>query len=186
MTSSAWYALRVAPGALSLRRLGEDKLDFPIVEIMRRRGITPFVPVESIFIRRDRFHIGAKKRVKRALLPGMVFLHLAHPVNWWSLVTIPMVHSVFTLNGEPYSFPEAGIERLHAITDDLRQPEFYRPMPTRRGYSVGDDVVDLTGMFEGKLKVTEVTGEVAKFLVPFFGEMREITTTARSLAKAAE
>lgn len=183
---SFWYALKVHSRGLSLRDLGRHKLDFPVVEIMRRRGLDPFVPVESIFIRHNRYHLAAKKRVKRALLPGMVFLHLEEPVNWWLLASIPLVSGIFGFGGRPYRFASSGIDRLMAISDDLYQPDHYRPMPTRRAYDVGDDVIDLTGRFEGAMTVTEIKGETARILVPFFGEMREATVAASMLAKAAE
>lgn len=199
---TAWYGLRVDRRGLSLRNLEGQQarrpvplagpqrapaLGFPVEEILKRRGYKPFIPVESIFIRRDRFRPKEKRRVKRALLPGMLFLNLpTRGVNWYSLLTAPMVHGVFGVGGAPYRFSEAGIERLIAISADLRQPDFYRPMPTRRGYEVGDEVVDMTGLFEDRLKVVEIEGETAKVLAPFFGEVREIRMQAAQLAKAAE
>lgn len=191
-----WYGIKVASGALTLRHAttatwrkvnpSRARMGFPVEEIMRRRGLSPFIPVESIFIRNDRFHLGAKRRVKRAILPGLVFLELPAAVNWLAISEIPMVTGLFTLYGQPYRFHPEGIARLRAISAGLYQPETYRPMPTRRAYKPGDEVVDLTGVFEGKFRVSEVTGEIAKFLVPFFGDLREITTSASHLAKAAE
>lgn len=193
-----WYCLKVAPGALTVRHLTVERargtgrivpLGFPVEAILRRRGLEPFIPVESIFIRRDRYHLGAKKRVKRALLPGMVFLNLSAPVNWLDVLSTPMVSGVFGLNGKPYAFREdedgrcPDIDRLISISEDLRMPEYYSPMPTRRTYDVGDTVVDLTGVFEGAFKVIEIEGSYAKILAPLFGELREVTTQASHLAK---
>jgi transcription antitermination factor NusG len=178
----------VLSNALTLRNLdgrtNARKMDFPIAEIMRRRGLTPFIPTESIFIRNDRYYLGNKRRVQRALIPGLVFLHLEEPVNWLWISGIPMVHGIFGFRGVPYRFARDGIERLVAISDDLRQPDYYRPMPTRRAYQVGDQVIDLSGLIEGTIEVAEIKGEMARVLVPFFGHLREVTTRASSLAKA--
>lgn len=198
----AWYAIRVDQKGLTLRDLSGSKVKpaaatagthlprpqgFAVEEILRRRGYNPFIPVESIFIRRNRYRPTEKRRVKRVILPGMVFLSLpVRGMNWLSLLTAPMVHGVFGLQGVPYRFSQAGIERLIAISDSLKQPDFYRPMPTRRGYEVGDAVVDISGLFEGALKVVEIKGNTAKVLAPFFGEMREIAMQAAQLAKAVD
>lgn len=196
-----WYGITVASGALTLRHQTTARwraihasapgakvpqMDFPIAEIMRRRGLNPFIPVESIFIRNDRFHLGAKRRVKRAILPGLVFLELEDKPNWPMIEAIPMVTGYLAFYGHPYQFHPDGIARLRAISAELYMPERARAMPTRRAYDVGDTVVDLTGTLEGAMEVTEINGRTAKILAQFFGEVREITTSAAHLAKAAE
>lgn len=193
-----WYALRVATGALQLRHPTTERWrrkvavpagisipaeGFPIEQIMARRGYKPFIPVENIFIRKNRFHPREKKRVKRAILPGMVFLRLAGNVNWYSILQMPMITGVFGIGGRPYRFDDAAVEKLIAISADARQPDFYKPMPTRRGYNVGDKVVDLGGLIEGEIEVVEINGNVAKVLVPFFGDLRRVTAQASNLAK---
>lgn len=197
-TGSAWYALSVDRRGLRLRDLtGSIRPSgtipppkphgFPVEEILTRHGLRPFIPVESIFIRRNKYRPNEKRRVKRALLPGMVFVNLPdRGVNWYSLLSAPMVYGVFGFHGMPYRFDEDDMNKLVAISADLRQPEYYRPMPTRRGYEVGDEVVDLTGTFEGTFKVVEIRDETAAVLAPFFGDVRRIQMRAANLAKAAE
>lgn len=196
---AAWYAVQIAPGGLTLRHTRMERpasrrpdppklrpggpLGFPAEEILKLRGYRPFVPVESIFIRKNAFRKHEKTRVKRALIPGLVFLHLAPPVNWLALSQVPMVLGVFGLNGKPYRFPPAAMARLIRMSDDLKMPDFYRPMPTRRTYDVGDDVMDLLGRFDTPLKVVEIAGETAKVLGKLFGAEHLMTARVSQLAK---
>jgi transcription antitermination factor NusG len=189
-----WYALQVAPGALALRHPVPMReranvyrpLGFPIEEIMHRRGLEPFIPSENLWIRANKFRKHEKRRVRRAILPGMVFLKVRHPVPWAALCAIPMVTGIFGIYGSPYPFHPTGIARLAAISATLYQPERARPMPTRRTYEVGDDVLDLLGRFEGvPLKVVDISGERAKVLGKLFGSEFEMSANVSDLAKWA-
>jgi hypothetical protein len=77
------------------------------------------------------------------------------------------------------------MDRLIAMSDDLRQPEYFKPMPTRRGYKVGDQVRDLAARFDMPLEVIEITGETAKVLGRLFGADYEMTAHVSALAKWA-
>lgn len=197
---AAWYAVRIAPGGLTFRHTrlerthprlegkarlrGSGPLGFPAEEILLRYGYAPFIPTESIFIRHNAFHSGMKKRVRRALIPSMVFLNLSAGVNWFHLLNVPMVTGVFGINGVPRRFRENEIARLEAMSESLRQPDYYRPMPTRRGYKVGDLVIDLGGRLpDFPMEVVEIKGETAKLLANLFGGYVEVEARTANLAK---
>lgn len=198
---ASWYAVQIASGGLTLRCTRWDRpetsaarppqlrpagpLGFPAEEVLKRHGYRPFVPVESIFIRRNKYRKHEKMRVKRALIPGLVFLHLVAPVDWFALSEVPMVTGVFGLGGRPYRFAPAAMARLIQMSEDLRMPEYYRPMPTRRTFEVGDDVVDTLGRFDMPLKVVSITGETARVLGKLFGSEIEMTARVSQLAKAS-
>jgi transcription antitermination factor NusG len=195
-----WYALKIAPGGLTLRHTRLERppvhrasmppklrpagpLGFPAEEALKRRGYDPFVPVENFFIRKNKYRKHEKTRVKRALIPGLVFLHITGDPNWLAISEVPMILGVLGFNGEPYRFHPSGIAKLHAISAELYQPERARPMPTRRAYEVGDEVVDLLGRFDFPLKVVEIAGETAKVLGRLFGSDYEMTAQVSQLAK---
>lgn len=200
IASGNWYGICIAPGGLVFRHTwfershprlegkarlrGTGPLGFPAEEILKRYGYAPFIPTESIFIRHNAFHAGQKKRVRRALIPSMVFLELTGIVDWFHLLNVPMVTGVFGNNGTPRRFRENEIDRLRCISDDLTQPEYYRPMPTRRGYKVGDKVVDLGGSLpDYPMQVMEINGNTAKLLAVLLGREVKIEAKTANLAK---
>lgn len=198
----AWVAVWVDPRGLQMRQaLGERyrrsgpvtaplpiraaEQPFPIEAIMRRYGYNPFIPTESHWIRQTRYHAGWRVRLRRAIIPGLVFLHLEEPVDWPRLLRVPMVASPFKLAGEIVRFPAEGIADLERISDRVQARDYHKGLRPGVEIDPGDavmvDVGPLTGL---QARAVEIMGEKSRVMATFFGSEREVELDNATLRRA--
>ena len=195
--NGAWYLLRVMPRAPSIglcqpRRMvdrskrvrvpaAEGSIEvatplrgeFVVEAVLRRRGLEAWVPVESFFIRRNRYSKAPKRLIFHPILIGYVLVCLEGAPNWPRVLDFPLITGVVGRCGEPERVDEKGLEQLRAIQRREQAKPDERAMPTHRVYGVGDEVEVLDGAIEGaRLKVVGLTRQAAAFESLLFGGSR--------------
>lgn len=184
-TTGASYRKKAGAAAPHAAWAVDAPLRFPIEHILRKRGLNPFIPVESKFVRHNAFHAGRRIRVRVPILPGLVFLHLQEPVNWYWLLSIPMVSRPFMAAGAPVRFPQAAVDELDAISEFKRAPDYAEAMPTNAAYDPGDEVIVREGPFSDlrvRVLAVDIMRKRSRVLAEFLGQMRELEMDTSNLA----
>ena len=199
-TGGVWYLLRVQPrspstGMCQPRRMVDRakparlsnvsnvagavdvttplRGEFVVEAVLRRRGFEAWVPVESFFIRRNRYSKGKKRLMFHPILIGYVLVRLEGKPNWPRVLDYPMITGVVGVGGAPLRVREQGLEELLAIQRREQARPDERLMPTHRTYDVGDEVEVLDGALDGaRLKVVGLTRQAAAFESLLFGGAR--------------
>lgn len=164
---SDWFVLRTEP-----------RKEFAVEEILRRRGLRTFCPVETKWRR-----CGRRRRspVSYPMLPRYVFAGGADP---WDVVHTfdgRGVQGVVTVNGRPGLISQDAVERLARISGGL--------VPTRtrvhRAFQVGD-LVEIAGKGFQHLAVPilSIKGETARVLITLFGAPQEVDVPVSQLDAA--
>ena len=120
-----WYALHIAS---NYERKVQERLQFQGIE-----ELTPFwIPDPK---RISRF---TKKPIERALFPGYVFGHFDGQHT--SVLRIPGVIQVLSIDREPVPVPESDIENIRRL---LAAPELLRPCPEATPNLIEGDAVEV-------------------------------------------
>jgi transcription antitermination factor NusG len=161
-----WFALRVAPQA-----------EFACAHLLRARGLAAWAPWETKWIRANRYRKGAKREVRRPLLPGYVLARLgdweAEACAWQRALGVVGVQGVVGALGRPLALREAAVADLRALCERRRAAERQRAMPTNRVFDVGDVVEVLEGPLEGVVvTVLEISRGFAEVVGVDVGALR--------------
>ena len=168
-----WYALKVPP-----------QKEFAAREILRKRGLTTFIPVEKKWRRRNKY-TKEKVLIQYPIFPRYVFTGFPKAAaNWFDVFKIHLIQGVVGINGEPRKLDEAGMARmLFKFEDGLARPKEEKWMPTNHEFKVGDVVEVMDGPFEGqKVPVVDIVGSDAKIMISLFGGERVISAPLAILA----
>lgn len=162
-----WFALRSQP-----------QKEFAVEQILRRRGVSVFVPTEVKWTRTARH----KREPRRyPLLPRYLF---ASGVDPYALVWAMQgrgITGVVAFGGEPAQIRQDAIDQLARISGGM--------VPTRqtihRGFIPGDRVQIIKGAFKDWLvPIESINGETAKVLLTMFGGVKEVTVPLSALEAA--
>lgn len=168
-----WYALRVPP-----------QKEFVAREILRRKGLTTFLPVEKRWRKKNKY-TKVKELRQFPLAPRYVFTGFPKAAaNWFDVSKIPLIQGVVGINGEPRLLDEAGMIRMLSLYKDaIDRPKEEKWMASNHEFKVGDIVEVMNGPFEGlKVPVLEIVGIHAKIMVNLFNAEVEISAPLAILA----
>lgn len=156
--SSSWFALRTAP-----------QKEFAVLEILRNRGVTCFVPTETKWRRYGR---KGKVPVSQPMLPRYLLIQYPDP---WVIVRAMQdrgVSGLVCFAGVPAPIPERSIAWL-ARCSGAAVPT--RTVAVHRAFVVGDCVEIVSGPFQGwRVELAEIKGEVGRVLMRMFGTERMV------------
>lgn len=158
-TKFHWFALRVPP-----------QKEFVAREILRRKGVATFLPVERVWRRRNKY-TKIKELRQFPLMPRYVFTGFPKRVPiWFDVFALPVITGVVGINGEPKVLDELGMERIMKLYENaIDAPKEQKWMPTHREFSAGDPVQIMGGPFDGMtVPVVEIVGAHAKVLIALF------------------
>lgn len=173
-----WFALRCAPQ--------KEKV---ATSILQRLGYIAVTPTEERLRYRHRFDKMNQERkpLSYAVLPGCLFVAVSNRGDLWRLVNFNFISSVVGVNGRYAEFdPDKLLPFLFQRRDLSSLPAYYKYM--RRGYEFdkGDAVHINRGMLANStLKVAEITGREAVFLVPMLGKVQRVHVDVADCEKAA-
>lgn len=154
-----WYAIVVVPGR-----------EFVAQKILRRYGLSTFVPVRREWRRRNKY-VREKELQTYVVAPRYVFGGFDACPLWFDLFALPNVSGVVGFLDEPARIPSHAMARLIRKTGGgLNAPQVQKFMRTHHEFSLGQVVEIIGGPFEGrKVPVVELSGARAKVLVELFG-----------------
>lgn len=149
-------------------------------EILRRRGYDAFCPTEKRFLRRSR---SRKKPGEReyVVLHGYVPVRFDTQPPWFDLFRMTLIKSVIVFDGRPRAISEDQMRRfLQAIGSAL--PDRFNK---RRSFIKGDAATYTGhGFTEFPVRIEEVSGPLAKILLPLLGAEREVSVRLEELEAA--
>jgi len=192
-----WYALMATHQAgLRERTWGARKehgrftggeLAMPVERLLEARGFSVYVPAETKYIRRNKYRRQEKKRVYRALFPGLVWAEIADDRQWYRALTTPFVRGVLMGdNGKPRPFYEFELCQIDAMVRQNTAKPYHKPMPTNRAFDPGDKVEFTDGPMSGMVfDVQAIDGDMAKITACLFGSERLVKAHLSNLAKVA-
>jgi transcription antitermination factor NusG len=186
--TTSWFALRVDRSGMAPRPISRAIPQFAIQQILRNRiGLRAFCPAEiKLRPRRPSLHRRINERFLHPILPGLAFVWLSEPVNWWKLIGDPctnMVHGVFSLDGKaPYAFSRDDMRRIFAFSAGLQDEKFYAPKPKPQ-FEVGEFVKVSWLDSPVKLVGYDNAAEKAKIEVVLFGGSRVVEADVAKLGK---
>jgi transcription antitermination factor NusG len=171
-----WYALRVPP-----------QKEFVAAEILRRKGLATFLPVERLWRRKNKY---VKEKVLRtyALMPRHVFTGFdKRAVSWFNVFELPAIQGVVGRNGTPLKLDEDGMARIMRLYENgIKAPDEQQWMQTHKEFAIGDTVQIMGGVFDGwKVPVVAIMKSEARVIVELFGMPREIEISTGQLVAAA-
>lgn len=154
-----WYALRVPPSK-----------EFVAREILKRKGVATFLPVERVWRRRNKY-TKVKELRQFPLMPRYVFTGFPKRVPiWFDVFALPVITGVVGINGEPKKLDDEGMGRIMRLYENaIDAPKEQKWMATHNEFKIGDDVQIMGGPFDGlKVPVMEIVGAHAKVLISLF------------------
>lgn len=171
-----WYALRVPP-----------QKEFVAAEILRRKGLATFLPVERLWRRKNKY---VKDKVLRtyALMPRHVFTGFdKRAVSWFDVFSLPAVQGVVGINGRPLLLDQDGMHRIMRLYENgIKAPDEQKFMGTHKEFKVGDIVEVIGGPFDGlKVPCVALMGAHAKVIIELFNASTEISIPTDQLVCAA-
>jgi transcription antitermination factor NusG len=170
-----WYALRVPP-----------QKEFVAREILKRKGLTTFLPVEKRWRKRNKY-TKVKELRQFPLAPRYIFTGFPkHAANWFDVFKLPVIQGVVGINGEPKLMDEAGMARMISLYQDaIDRPKEEKWMASNKEFKSGDIVEVMSGPFEGlKVPVVKIVGIHAKVLIQLFNAEVETEMDLANLAAA--
>jgi len=178
--------------------------EYTAAHILTRRGAVTYVPTHTRFRRRNRY---AKRKEEFAfpVAPRYVFAGFRHPPEWYWLFQLPLILAVVGINGTPKSMLNNKLAEFMGATPNgklklaegersievegrrpLRAPKEQRHMRTHREFKAGDEVDIVDGAYrDRKVIVREITGHMAKILMPLFGAEREVEVPLENLERTS-
>lgn len=175
-----WYALVVPP----------QKEYVAAYIIHRHHGIETFIPTETRWRFQNRYAKARKKKEEYAfpVVPRMLFAGFVGEPDWYRLFNMPIITGVVGMDGSPRMLSRTEFAKfagMHA-NGTLRAPPEQRHMRSREEFRVDDTVSIVDGPFrDHEAKVIEITGHMAKVLLPLFGVDREIPVELDRLSLVA-
>lgn len=171
-----WYALRVPP-----------QKEFVAAEILRRKGLATFLPVERLWRRKNKY---VKEKVLRtyALMPRHVFTGFSKcEVSWFNVFSLPAIQGVVGRNGTPLQLDEEGMARIMRLYENgIKAPDEQKWMQTHKEFKAGDMVEIVGGAFDGfKVPVVEIMKSDARVIIELFGASKEVAISTEQLVAAA-
>lgn len=149
-------------------------------EILRRRGYDAFVPTERRFLRRSRSRSKPGSR-DYVVLHGYVPVRFDGDPPWFSLFRLSLIHSVVVFDGRPRPISDDEMRRfMRALGASL--PDRHN---VRRSFVAGDRATYTGhGFSEYPVRIEEVSGHLAKILLPLLGAEREVSVRLEELEAA--
>lgn len=160
-----WYALRTPA-----------QKEFVAQEILGRRGITTFLPVERKWRRRNKY---TKQKELRSypLLVRYIFAGFVPGIPlWFNIFNIPTITGCVGLNGEPKELDNAAVCRfIGKYPNGLQRPDEEQYMQTGKEFTIGEHVRISDGPFEGiVVPVVNILGKDAELFVELFGGRHKV------------
>lgn len=159
-TQFHWYALRVPP-----------QKEFVAREILKRKGVATFLPVERVWRRRNKY-TKEKELRQFPLMPRYVFTGFPKRIPiWFDVFALPVITGVVGVNGDPQVLDEIGMARIMKLYENaIDAPKFEKHMATHKEFAIDDSVQILGGPFDGLIvPVVSLFGAHAKVLISLFG-----------------
>ena len=170
-----WYALRVPP-----------QKEFVAREILRRKGLAVFLPVEKRWRKKNKY-TKVKELRQFPLAPRYVFTGFPRMApSWFNVFSLPLIQGVVGINGVPKRMDEGGMARmLRLYPNAIDRPKEEKWMPSNKEFAVGDNVEVMVGPFEGMtVPVIDIAGSHAKVLIQLFNADHEVEVELANLAAA--
>lgn len=170
-----WYALRVPP-----------QKEFVAREILKRKGLSTFLPVERVWRRRNKY-TKVKDLRQLPLMPRHVFTGFPkHATSWFDVFKLPVITGVVGVNGEPKQMDKAGMTRIMRLYENaLDAPKVQKHMATHQEFAEGDPVQIMGGPFDGMVvPVVALIGAHAKVLISLFGGEKPVDIPIAHLVAA--
>lgn len=165
--------------------------EYVAAHILKRRGIDTFVPTETRWRFPNRYAKSRKKKEEVAfpVIPRYVFAGFDGTPPWYRLFQMPLITAVVGIGDDAKRMHGRVFEAFMAsqCNGSLRAAPEQRFMRSHEEFSVGDNVEILDGAFrEHKVVVHEITGHMAKVMLPLFGyEEFEVRVPLDQLALVA-
>jgi transcription antitermination factor NusG len=143
---------------------------------MRRHGLVPFVPTEERILYVSKLH--RKRRTLQPIFPGLAFVCLEPPVDWFRILQIPFVRRPFAPYGEPYQFTESDVNDLRRLAG----------LPVAMPYAKGDVVRFVSGPLKDtpfEVARVDFQRDDADLLANILGRITRISARASQLRKEA-
>ncbi len=179
-TSLDWYAFVTVP-----------QKEYVAGHILMGRGIRTFIPTETRWRSTNRYTKSRHLKEEQAfpILPRLLFAGFAsgEMPPWYWLADVPLITGVIGKKGRPHRVDREAFANFVPVYANgiLRAPAAQRHMRTRQEFAAGDNVDILDGPFrEHQVKVVEITGTMAKILMPLFGTMRELDLPLETMSKS--
>ena len=166
-----WYALLVPP-----------QREFNAQDILKRHGVTTFVPFESKW-RFSHQHTRHKSLKNYPLMPRYVFAGFpeGEPVPWWYILELDAITGVVGLRGMPLKIYGVG-EMMGRFKNGLKRPEVEKHMRSGKEYRAGEEAIILDPRFrERVIVVDEIRGNHAFFKLELFNGVHQIRLPVGSL-----
>lgn len=172
-----WFALRTAP---------DQRLMMCAAKYLRHLGLVAEYATEQRLRRKHRKE-KERKLITYTSAPGYVFIALqpGAPIPWRDLMSIHLIKSFVTINGQPAVLDSEAVMRFLKF-EEGNLPEYYRFFRTGSEFAVGDSVIITKGpLADFELRVQDVQDGEAIFFMRLLGADVEVRVGVNDCMKAA-